>query len=84
MLRRDFARRVAVPRVIRANRLQGLDDVVDRAEREQSLPGREEGAEAGVLRDHGTAGREIADAAIAEPAAARRGVTALGDSDLAF
>src|SRR5688500_17399005 len=51
-------------------------------EREESRAGGEEAAEPGLLCDDGPAGREITDAAIAEPAAARRGVAALGHADL--
>ena len=55
-----------------------------RLEREQPFAGREEPAEAGFLRHDGAAGGEITDAAIAEPAAARRRVAALGHADLAL
>src|SRR5581483_9335750 len=79
---RDEARRARVPRVIGFDRLEGGDDLRERVEGEQPLAGRQHVAEAGVLRDHGTPGGEVARAALAEPAALQAHVLVLGDGEL--
>src|SRR3712207_453358 len=53
-----------------------------RLEGEQPLPYGQECAEAGLLGDHRAAGRQVAGAAVAEPAAAGGHVAALGYAEL--
>ena len=68
--------------VAAADLLDPRDRVVGVGERKQALAGGQESAEAGVLREHRPARCEVAGAAIAEPAAAREHVAALGDAEL--
>ena len=80
----DRASGTRMARIVADDGVDPRARLVRRLEREQALAGREEPAEAGFLCHDGPAGCEITDAAIAEPAAARRGVAALGHADLAF
>src|SRR5262249_11765945 len=59
------------------------DSVFDSPEGHQPFAYRQPAAEARVLRDHRTPRREITHASIAEPAALRFDVPALGDAKLA-
>src|SRR4029453_10058060 len=80
---RDLAGRAGVPRVVGVDRVKRGHDVLDALEREQALAGGDELAESGVLRDHRPAGREVARAPVAEPAASQPHVLVLGHRELA-
>src|SRR5215207_645609 len=65
--------------------VQGLDareNLVDGMESEQPGTYRQKPAETGLLCDNGTTRRQVADAPVAEPAAARGHVATLGDAEL--
>src|SRR5436190_3309913 len=78
---RDLTGGPAMAPVIRVNPADRLENVVARLESEQAGARRQESAEAGFLRDHWTAGGKVTNASIAEPAAARGDITALGNSE---
>ncbi len=69
--------------MVGAHRLEGRHDVLQAAEREQALAGREELPERGVLRDDRAARGQVAGAPIAEPAASQADVLVLGHGELA-
>jgi len=81
VLARYLERGAAVPPVVALHLLHRRSRLVGRGEREEALAGREELAEAGVLRDHRAPGGQIARASIAEPTASRGDITAFGDAD---
>src|SRR5262249_60585847 len=70
-LRRDAPRGRAVRRVVAVDACQGVDCLLHGGEGEESLAGRDELVERGVLRDHRATGGQVADAAVAEPADSR-------------
>src|SRR5689334_22126942 len=76
-------RRAAVARVIAFDRVDGSQDVVHRAEAEQALAGGQEFAEPRLLGNHRPPGREIAGAAVAEPARVGANVLVAGDGEFA-
>ena len=70
-------------RVVGVDAPDRLENLLQRREGEQPFAGRQDVAEAGVLGDDRTAAREVAGAAVAEPAAAQPHVLVLGDRELA-
>src|SRR5262249_7623833 len=79
----DLSRRPAVGAVVRADLVEGVEDLVHAPEGEQPAAGRQYLAEARVLGDYRTARGQVARAAVAEPAAARTNVLVLGHRELA-
>src|SRR5215468_10114826 len=75
-------RRAAMHVVIVIQPINRLERLSRGAEGQQAVPARQEVAEACVLHDHGTAHRQIARAAIAEPSAARAHIGVFGDAEL--
>src|SRR5206468_2581436 len=73
----------AVTGVVGIGGLEALYRFFHRREREQSLAGGQMLGKAGVLHEHGPARCEIADSAVAEPAAAGLHVAAFGDAEFA-
>ena len=72
----------AVPPVVALHLLHRRSRLVGRREREEALAGREELAEAGVLRDDRPPSGQIARAAVAEPPGARSDVLIARDREL--
>jgi len=82
ILRGDLVCRATVAFVIAFDRIDCGEYFVAGAEREQSAAGRQEFAEAGLLRDDRAPGGEIARAAVAEPAGVRPDVLVARDGEL--
>src|ERR1051326_7357365 len=73
----------AVSRVIALDGVQSGEDIVHRGETKQAVPRGNELAEARLLGDHRLRPRQIADAAVAAPAAVEARVLILGNGELA-
>jgi hypothetical protein len=71
-----------VPRVVAANPRHAVDGFLHGAEHQQAFAGRQLVADPCVLDQRGLAAGEVADGAIADPAAARRHVHLLRDAEL--
>src|SRR5690348_4491107 len=69
--------------IVPADRPEGLESLVQRQELKQTLARRIELVETGFHGDHGPARGEIANAAVAEPAAVGPHVNVLGDREFA-
>src|SRR5215467_4019852 len=69
-------------RVVAVHLAHGVRRFAERIEREEAAAARDELGEPGVLRDDRLARRQVADAPIAEPAAARARVDVLRDREL--
>src|SRR3954453_9160759 len=78
----EVARGVRMTRVVRPDRIDAGDGLLDGAERDETLPGRVEVLGTGALGENRTPRGEIAEAPFAEPAAPGVDVHALGDQQL--
>src|SRR5438552_11410704 len=67
--------------VVHPKGVYGREDVVDRSESEQPLPGRQDVPEAGVLGDNRAAGGQVTGAASAEPATLGGNIAAPGNAE---
>src|SRR5215218_49275 len=70
-------------RVVALDRLDRSQDFVHRSKREETFSGRESPTESGLLGDDWPPGRQIAGAAVAEPAGIGPHVLIAGDGELA-
>ena len=78
----ERARRAPVPRVVGAHVVERRRRLARRVERQHAVAGRQPRPEAGVLRDDRAARRQVAQAAIAEPAAGGGHVARLREAEL--
>src|SRR5687768_15920627 len=83
MLGRNFPGCAPVPLIVGLDRVERTQDLVHRVEAEEPLAGGQELAEPCLLRNDRSAGREVADAAVAEPARARAHVLVPRNGELA-
>ncbi len=73
----------AVPVVVGMDSLESRDDILHGVERKQTLSGRKDGTEPGILSDHRPAGGQVAGAAFAEPATTQTHVLVFGHGEFA-
>src|SRR5215469_3315973 len=73
--------RLAVPVIVRVDGLESGQDIFHSIECEQSFPCRQHSPEACVLRDYWTTSRQVAGAALTEPATAQAHILIFGDRE---
>src|SRR6185312_5449672 len=79
---RDLAGSAAMASVVGINGFNGVDRLVDVGECKETFTGGKDVGEAGVLGDDRFSAGEIADVALAEPAAVEADVLVLGNGEL--